>query len=231
VASSRFLLNGANGAAPSNPLNPDSGTGWKLVPGGAGVAYSTAQVYQGSASLTSNGVDLIYFTDTAGTYGYLTGSAMVFDFFFYMTSAPGSDRPLLYSAYPGGEAGVYISPDRRIKIKNTDGSTAGQSAANTVPTGAWIRLRIDTSSNIYQGVSGVRLSVAPWMGSPSYDNFSEATVVNATATDSNQYGFISLDSGWYMDDLVIQAVADGNASHPAVAGPTVTVRTGWGVIQ
>lgn len=207
MASARFKLNGTNNASVANPLSPDTGSGYRLVPGGTTIIYTTSQAYEGTASLTGNGTDYVYVDNGSGTY--LTGAETVYvDFFWRCSSLPGADTMLIGSVYVG-EAGAYISSDGRIRFKDDGGVNRGQSSASLIAANTWYRIRAKFTGS---GLAEIYV----WSSNFTQDNPSGyATQVTPSPATGLAYMTIGgpVPSSFYYDDIVIAPTADGNTTH------------------
>lgn len=210
----RFKVNGTNNAtAPT--ISPDSGSGYRIT-GDTSIKYSTAQYYEGTASLTGNGYNA-FFDNGSGTAIYDT-SAIYVDLFCRIPSAPGSDTYLCGGQYYD-VSGVYITTDRRIAFKDASGTVRGQSSANLVPTASWFRIRVR-----YDTTNGAD---AAWLWTSSFTDDDPtnagATLVSATASmSSGLVSFGTATSGWYFDDIVIAPTSEGNTTHAGATTHTAS---------
>lgn len=227
MVSARFLLNGTNNGAVPATLSPDSGSGYRLIADGSTIKYSTAQAYQGTASMKGDGGQHTFFDDGAGNY--IGDSAMYLDFFVYVASYPGSDTFLVGSVYDEFP-GAHLGSSGQVKLKNAAGTTLATSSNGFIQAAAWNRVRVEFTTQSVQQV----FSWGSNTGSFGTDDPSLAGAASVTYSGGVGFeGFLALGtaySGFYFDDVVIQPVADGNPSHPAVGGGG-TVRKGWGVIR
>lgn len=213
MASARFLFNGTNNAYISSTLSPDSGSGYRAIGDGATLKYSTAQHFEGTASLTGTGGQALFFDDGAGNY-ISDNTATYVDFYAYIPSAPGSDTFLVGGTY-FSPSGCYITSDRRLKIKKADGTSCGQTSANVVPTAAWFRIRAQFSANTGDGLAVVTLWTSPNLDDASVGT-TTAVLTASPAADAQGFLCVGTDtSGWYFDDIVIQPVSAGAPTHPA----------------
>ena len=220
MTSARFLLNGANGANVSTALSPDTGSGYRFIGDGSTIKYSTAQFHEGTASVKGNG-QVAFFDNGSGST--ITDLDPVYvDLFCYLTTTPGADTLLLGSAY-FTYAGIYVTTDKRLALKNDSGSVLTQTSANQVPTAVWFRLRAkyDATNGLVQGAMWTADLTA---ATPDY-------TLNTTSIGNVGFVCVGTDStNVYYDDIVIQPVSDGEPTHPATGGGGI-VRKGWGVVR
>jgi hypothetical protein len=210
----RFKCNGTDEASIANPLEPDTGSGYKLIPSGTGITYETSQFYEGTSSIVGNDSDYLYLGDGSGGYiSAVATPAFYVDFFWRCSSLPGSDTMIFGSTYLG-EFGAYVTSTGRLRFK-ASGTTSGESATGLLTANAWHRLRFQ--HNTTNGL----IEAYVWTTNLTVDDPTGgiATQVLPTADLNGLYVLFGIPtaSTFFYDDIVVQPVSEGDPTHAAGA--------------